>query len=69
MRNPRAFRIITGAENSTRCRRGATRLGDEVYFVVQAPDAIWAALILVNETAAGGPARGRLPRSLTNDAF
>ena len=48
---------------------GATLRGDEVYFVVHAPHAVSAALILVNETAPGGPARHQLPMTLTNDTF
>jgi 1,4-alpha-glucan branching enzyme len=48
---------------------GATLLNGEVYFVVHAPHAVRALLILVNETAAGGPARVEYPMNLTNDTF
>jgi 1,4-alpha-glucan branching enzyme len=48
---------------------GATTLNGDVYFVVHAPHAVRAALILVDETAAGGPARVVVPMSLTNDTF
>jgi 1,4-alpha-glucan branching enzyme len=48
---------------------GATLFNNQVYFVVHAPHAVWASLILVNEGAAGGPARVEFPMSLTNDTF
>lgn len=48
---------------------GATRLGPDVYFVVHAPHAVWAALVLVDEAAPSGPARREIPMALTNDTF
>jgi 1,4-alpha-glucan branching enzyme len=48
---------------------GATLLGGDVYFVVHAPHAVRASLILVDETAPGGPARKETPMRLTNDTF
>jgi Carbohydrate-binding module 48 (Isoamylase N-terminal domain) len=48
---------------------GATRFGGEVYFVVHAPHAVCASLILVDETSPGGPTRKELPMTLTNDTF
>jgi 1,4-alpha-glucan branching enzyme len=48
---------------------GATVLGGEVYFAVHAPHAVCATLILVDETAPGGPSRKELPMTLTNDTF
>jgi 1,4-alpha-glucan branching enzyme len=48
---------------------GATLMSGNVYFVVHAPHAVWASLILVNETAPGGPTRIEIPMSLTSDTF
>ena len=48
---------------------GATLLGGDVYFVVHAPHAVCATLILVNETAPGAPARTEVPMQLTGDTF
>ena len=48
---------------------GATLLNGQVNFIVHAPHAIRASLILVNETAPGGPARTLVPMTLTNDTF
>jgi 1,4-alpha-glucan branching enzyme len=44
-------------------------IGGEVYFVVHAPHAVCATLILVDETSPSGPTRQELPMSLTNDTF
>ena len=48
---------------------GATLMNSEVYFVVHAPHAVCASLILVNEATAGGPTRVEIPMTLTKDAF
>ena len=48
---------------------GATLMGGNVCFVVHAPHAVCASVILVNETAPGGPARVEIPMTLTNDTF
>ncbi|MGO9268217.1 MAG: alpha-amylase family glycosyl hydrolase [Candidatus Binataceae bacterium] len=48
---------------------GATVLDGKVYFVVHAPHAVCATLILVDETTAGGPTRAESPMTLTNDTF
>jgi 1,4-alpha-glucan branching enzyme len=48
---------------------GATLSGGSVYFVVHAPHAVCASLILVNETAVGGPTRQTFSMSLTADTF
>jgi 1,4-alpha-glucan branching enzyme len=48
---------------------GATALGSDVYFVVHAPHAVCASLILVAEAAAGGPTRTEFPMELTPDTF
>jgi 1,4-alpha-glucan branching enzyme len=48
---------------------GATILDGQVVWALHAPHAICATLILVNETAPGGPARVQFPMTLTNDTF
>jgi 1,4-alpha-glucan branching enzyme len=47
---------------------GATLVGGEMFFVVHAPHAVTASLILVDEHAAGGPQRRQpIPMQLTGD--
>lgn len=46
---------------------GATIVDGFVYFVVHAPHAVQANLILIDEAAPGGPARNQLPMTLTGD--
>jgi 1,4-alpha-glucan branching enzyme len=48
---------------------GATLLGNDLYFVVHAPHAVCANLILIDENAPGGPLRKMLPMTLTADTF
>ncbi len=48
---------------------GATLVNGEMYFVVHAPHAVFATLILVDETSPGGPTRREVPMALTNDTF
>jgi 1,4-alpha-glucan branching enzyme len=48
---------------------GATVLGGQIYFTIHAPHAVRVILILVDETAPGGPARKEFPMTLTNDTF
>ncbi|MFZ0502573.1 MAG: hypothetical protein WAM44_02615, partial [Chthoniobacterales bacterium] len=48
---------------------GATLLGDQVYFVVHAPHAVCATLILATGIGAGGLTRQQVPMSLTEDDF
>ena len=48
---------------------GATLLDGAVYFAVHAPHAVCATLIVVDENAAGGPARVEFPMSLTKATF
>ena len=48
---------------------GATISGDRVYFVVHAPHAVFATLILVTAAAPGEAVRRGLPMSLTNDTL
>jgi 1,4-alpha-glucan branching enzyme len=48
---------------------GATLVGDQVYFVVHAPHAVCATLILATGDGAGGLTRRQTPMSLTEDNF
>ena len=48
---------------------GATISGDRVYFVVHAPHAVFATLILVTAAPPARRCGGRLPMSLTNDTL
>jgi 1,4-alpha-glucan branching enzyme len=48
---------------------GATIFGDHVYFVVHAPHAVYATLILVPEAPPGAAVRQEIPMSLTNDTL
>ena len=48
---------------------GATLVGTEVYFIVHAPHAVTATLILVDEASPAGPARKESPMTLTNDTL
>ncbi len=61
--------VHAGAFGATEMPHGATLLGGDVHFVVHAPHAVWAALILVNESAPGGPARVQIPMTLTPDTL
>jgi 1,4-alpha-glucan branching enzyme len=47
---------------------GATLLGTDVYFVVHAPHAIWAELVLVDENLPQRAVRREIPMTLTADA-
>lgn len=49
--------------------QGATIAGGQTFFVVHAPHAISASLVLVDETAPGGPSRKLVPMTLTGDTF
>lgn len=61
--------VASGVFASREMPAGATVLGTDVYFVVHAPHAVCASLILVDKTAAGGPARIEHPMQLTPDTF
>jgi 1,4-alpha-glucan branching enzyme len=61
--------VASGVFAAREMPAGATIMGGNVYFVVHAPHAVQANLILVDETAPGGPARNQLPMTLTNDTF
>jgi 1,4-alpha-glucan branching enzyme len=49
--------------------QGATISGGDTFFVVHAPHAIAASLVLVDEKAPGGSARKLVPMTLTGDTF
>jgi 1,4-alpha-glucan branching enzyme len=61
--------VATGIFAGREMPHGATLLGGQVYFVVHAPHAVCATLILVDENSPGGPSRQEFPMSLTNDTF
>jgi 1,4-alpha-glucan branching enzyme len=60
---------VTGVFGPNELPHGPTVVGNEVYFILHAPHAAWAALVLVDENAAGGPARRQVPMSLTGDTL
>ncbi|MBV8358398.1 MAG: hypothetical protein JO189_10740 [Deltaproteobacteria bacterium] len=61
--------VASGIFATREMPHGTTLLGENIYFVVHAPHAVCAMLILVDETAAGGPSRQEFPMTLTNDTF
>jgi len=61
--------VSTGIFAAREMPHGATVSGGQVYFVVHAPHAVCATLILVDETSPGGPTRQEFPMILTNDTF
>jgi 1,4-alpha-glucan branching enzyme len=61
--------VGTGVFGLNEMPHGATLAGGDVYFVVHAPHAVWAALVLVNENAVGGAAREQIPMTLTPDTL
>jgi 1,4-alpha-glucan branching enzyme len=66
-----AFGAATGAAGfaAREMPHGATLLGNDLYFVVHAPHAVCANLILIDENAPGRPLRKQLPMTLTADSF
>lgn len=61
--------VRSGVFASREMPHGATLFVGTIYFVVHAPHAICASLILVDETAARGPTRKEFPMNLTNDTL
>lgn len=61
--------VATGIFAAREMPHGATLLGGDVYFVVHAPHAVSAGLILIDETAPGGAVRQEIPMSLTKDTI
>ena len=61
--------VGTGIFAAREMPQGATKIDGQVYFVVHAPHSVLSTLILVDETAPGGPARTQIPMALTNDTF
>jgi 1,4-alpha-glucan branching enzyme len=59
----------TGIFQAREMPHGPTLLGDQVYFVVHAPHAVCATLILAIANGAGGLTRKEVPMSLTEDDF
>lgn len=48
---------------------GATIVGNDVYFVVHAPHAVWAALVFLDQSTSGKPVRRVVPMALTPDVL
>jgi 1,4-alpha-glucan branching enzyme len=61
--------VAAGVFAARELPHGATIVGNQTYFVVHAPHAAYARLILVNEQAPGGPVRTTVTMSLTRDTF
>ena len=66
--------VASGVFAAREMPAGATIVFDvngdgNIYFVVHAPHAVQAYLILVDETSPGGASRNQLPMTLTNDTF
>jgi 1,4-alpha-glucan branching enzyme len=61
--------VASGIFGAQEMPLGALITPNGVSFVVHAPHAAWAALVLVDETAPGGPARQIIPMSLTGDTL
>ena len=61
--------VDAGIFDTREMPHGATLAGGDVYFVVHAPHAVCATLILVDETAPGGATRKQVPMALTTDTF
>jgi 1,4-alpha-glucan branching enzyme len=59
--------VNSGVFDANEMPHGATMLGANVYFVVHAPHAAWAELVLVDEKAEPSPARRQIPMTLTED--
>jgi 1,4-alpha-glucan branching enzyme len=60
--------VNAGVFGSNEMPQGATLVGAEVYFVVHAPHAVWAGLVLVDDSTAGPAVRREIPMMLTADA-
>ena len=61
--------VASGIFGAQEMPLGAVITPNGVSFVVHAPHGAWVALILVNETAPGGPVRQVIPMSLTSDTL
>ena len=61
--------VRSGVFQAREMPHGATIAGDSVFFVVHAPHAVVAALVLVKESAAGAATRRLIPMTLTPDTF
>jgi 1,4-alpha-glucan branching enzyme len=59
--------VNTGVFGSNEMPQGATLVGTDVYFVVHAPHAVWAELVLVDDSAPGPAVRREIPMTLTAD--
>jgi len=64
-----AFGTAAGVFDAGEMPHGPTRDGTDMYFVLHAPHAAWARLVLIDDAAAGGPARRHVSMTLTGDCF
>ncbi len=61
--------VRTGIFDAREMPHGATRARTDTYFILHAPHAASASLVLVDEASSGGPARVMIPMSLTGETF
>ena len=61
--------VGSGAFQARELPHGATISGDSVYFVLHAPHAVVAALVLVDEQVPGAATRRQIPMTLTPDTY
>lgn len=59
--------VNAGVFASNEMPQGATLVGADIYFVVHAPHAVWAQLVLIDDAAPGAALRQEIPMSLTAD--
>jgi len=60
--------VNAGVFGANEMPQGATLVGTDVYFVVHAPHAVWAELVLVDASVPGPAVRREIPMALTADA-
>jgi 1,4-alpha-glucan branching enzyme len=61
--------VQAGVFGANEMPHGATTVGTDVFFVLHAPHAAWAGLVLVDEQDPAGPRRRGVPMRLTGDAL
>jgi 1,4-alpha-glucan branching enzyme len=59
--------VNAGVFGANEMPQGASLVGTDVYFVVHAPHAVWAGLVLVDDSAPGPAVRREIPMTLTAD--
>jgi 1,4-alpha-glucan branching enzyme len=61
--------VAAGVFGRDEMPHGATLVGDDVYFVIHAPHAVVATLVLVDDTTSAKATRSEIPMSLGRDTF